>query len=74
MPTIGVNKADLYKALGKEYTKQEFEELCFDFGIELDEDTSDSKRPIVDGVEEAPQLKIEIPANRYDMLCFEALP
>ncbi|KAK0285100.1 phenylalanine--tRNA ligase subunit beta [Friedmanniomyces endolithicus] len=73
MPTIGVNKADLYKALGKEYTKQEFEELCFDFGIELDEDTSDSKRPIVDGVEEAPQLKIEIPANRYDMLCFEGI-
>ncbi|KAK4961531.1 phenylalanine--tRNA ligase subunit beta [Elasticomyces elasticus] len=73
MPTIGVNKADFYKALGKEYTKEEFEELCFDFGIELDEDTSESKRPMVDGVEEAPQLKIEIPANRYDMLCFEGI-
>ncbi|KAK3113813.1 phenylalanine--tRNA ligase subunit beta [Teratosphaeriaceae sp. CCFEE 6253] len=73
MPTIGVNKADFYKALGKEYTKAEFEELCFDFGIELDEDTSESKRPIVNGVEEAPQLKIEIPANRYDMLCFEGI-
>lgn len=27
--------------------------------------TTDSDRPIVDGVQEPPQLKIEIPANRY---------
>ena len=73
MPTIAVNKANLYKALGKEYSKDEFDELCFEFGLELDEDTSETKRPIVDGVEEAPQLKIEIPANRYDMLCFEGI-
>ena len=73
MPTISVNKADLYKALGKEYTKDEFDELCFEFGLELDEDTSETKRPIVDGVEEPPQLKIEVPANRYDMLCFEGI-
>lgn len=73
MPTIGVDKAALFQALGKEYTREEFDELCFDFGIELDEDTSDQKRPVVDGVEEPPQLKIEIPANRYDMLCFEGI-
>ncbi|KFY03903.1 hypothetical protein O988_01129 [Pseudogymnoascus sp. VKM F-3808] len=73
MPTIGVDKAELFKALGREYTTEEFEELCFEFGIELDEDTTDSPRPIVNGKEEAPQLKIEIPANRYDMLCFEGI-
>lgn len=76
MPTIGVDKEEFYKAIGKDpntYTKDEFDQLCFDFGIELDEDTSESKRPIVDGVEERPQLKIEIPANRYDMLCFEGI-
>ena len=73
MPTIAVNKAHLYRALGKEYTKDEFDELCFEFGIELDEDTSESNRPTVDGVAEPPQLKIEIPANRYDMLCFEGI-
>lgn len=73
MPTISCDKEELYKALGKQYTKDEFDELCFEFGIELDEDTSESKRPIVDGVEERPQLKIEIPANRYDMLCFEGI-
>ncbi|KAK5125350.1 hypothetical protein LTR85_000459 [Meristemomyces frigidus] len=65
MPTIGVNKAELYKELGKEYTRDDFDELCFEFGIELDEDTT--------GTEEPPQLKIEIPANRYDMLCFEGI-
>lgn len=55
------------------YTTEEFEELCFEFGIELDEDTSNSERPIVNGKQEPAQLKIEIPANRYDMLCFEGI-
>ncbi|KAF2455943.1 phenylalanyl-tRNA synthetase beta chain [Lineolata rhizophorae] len=73
MPTISVDKAELFNALGREFTTEEFDELCFEFGIELDEDTTDSKHPIVDGVEEPPQLKIEIPANRYDMLCFEGI-
>ncbi|KAF4535955.1 Phenylalanyl-tRNA beta subunit protein [Lasiodiplodia theobromae] len=71
MPTISVDKAELFKALGKEYTTEEFDELCFEFGIELDEDTTNSKRPIVDGVEEPPQLKIEIPANRHALPHFD---
>jgi phenylalanyl-tRNA synthetase beta chain len=73
MPTISVDKAELFKALGQEYTTEEFEVLCFEFGIELDEDTSNSERPIVNGKQEPAQLKIEIPANRYDMLCFEGI-
>ncbi|TAQ87850.1 hypothetical protein B7494_g3818 [Chlorociboria aeruginascens] len=73
MPTISVDKAGLFKALGQEYTTEEFDKLCFDFGIELDEDTSNTERPIVNGKQEPPQLKIEIPANRYDMLCFEGI-
>ncbi|KAL8686388.1 MAG: hypothetical protein Q9218_007143, partial [Villophora microphyllina] len=73
MPTIAVDKAGLFKALGQDYTTEEFDELCFDFGIELDEDTSLSQRPVVNGKQEAAQLKIEIPANRYDMLCFEGI-
>ena len=47
--------------------------MCFEFGIELDEDTSNTERPIVNGKQEPAQLKIEIPANRYDMLCFEGI-
>ncbi|KAL2223079.1 hypothetical protein M432DRAFT_35075 [Thermoascus aurantiacus ATCC 26904] len=73
MPTISVDKAALFKELGRDYTTEEFDELCFEFGIELDEDTTYSDRPIVDGKQEPPQLKIEIPANRYDLLCFEGL-
>ncbi|TGO68828.1 hypothetical protein BOTNAR_0019g00170 [Botryotinia narcissicola] len=73
MPTISFDKAKLYEALGQEYTTEEFEELCFEFGIELDEDTTNSERPIVNGKQEPAQLKIEIPANRYDMLCFEGI-
>ena len=73
MPTISVDKAALFKALGKNYTTEEFDELCFEFGIELDEDTSTQERPVVDGKQEPPQLKIEIPANRYDMLCYEGI-
>ncbi|KAI4252742.1 MAG: hypothetical protein LQ352_004098 [Teloschistes flavicans] len=73
MPTIAVDKAGLFQALGQDYTTEEFDELCFDFGIELDEDTSLSQRPVVNGKQEAAQLKIEIPANRYDMLCFEGI-
>ncbi|KAH3154704.1 hypothetical protein KXW80_007768 [Aspergillus fumigatus] len=73
MPTISVDKAALFKELGREYTTEEFDELCFEFGIELDEDTTNSDRPIVDGKQEPPQLKIEIPANRYDLLCFEGI-
>lgn len=73
MPTITVDKAALFKALGRDYTTDEFDELCFDFGIELDEDTSLTERPVVNGKQEPPQLKIEIPANRYDMLCYEGI-
>ncbi|ROT40348.1 phenylalanyl-tRNA synthetase [Sodiomyces alkalinus F11] len=73
MPTIAVNKYDLFKALGQTFTTEEFEDLCFEFGIELDEDTENDDRPVVDGVQAPPELKIEIPANRYDMLCFEGI-
>ncbi|BEJ18163.1 hypothetical protein CspHIS471_0704400 [Cutaneotrichosporon sp. HIS471] len=75
MPTISVDKADFYRRIGSEYTTEEFDELCFDFGIELDEDTTaDVEAARKAGLPtEAPQLKIEIPANRYDLLCSEGL-
>lgn len=68
MPTIPVDKADLFELLGKSYTTEEFDELCFEFGIELDEDTTEECQG-----DERPQLKIEVPANRYDMLCIEGI-
>ena len=42
MPTLGVNRDDLFNALGQVYTEPEFDELCFEFGIELDEVTSEA--------------------------------
>ncbi|GMM34540.1 phenylalanine--tRNA ligase subunit beta [Saccharomycopsis crataegensis] len=68
MPTIAVDKQDLFDLLGRSYTTEEFDELCFEFGIELDEDTTEDCQP-----GERPELKIEIGANRYDMLCIEGI-
>lgn len=43
MPTLGVIRDDLFEALGRAYTEEEFFQLCFEFGIELDEVTSEAK-------------------------------
>ncbi|KAJ3336881.1 phenylalanine--tRNA ligase subunit beta [Gonapodya sp. JEL0774] len=82
MPSINVDKLDLYAAIGKEYSYDDFFDLCFDFGIELEEETSERDSAIEEGVHEKDKLdklsdrkifKIDIPANRYDMLCAEGL-
>jgi phenylalanyl-tRNA synthetase beta chain len=41
MPTISVNRDDLFARLGQSFTQEEFELLCFEFGIELDDVTSE---------------------------------
>ncbi|GAA5928513.1 hypothetical protein JCM1841_003679 [Sporobolomyces salmonicolor] len=70
MPTITVNRAEFFKRLGREYTTKEFDELLFEYGLELDEDTTtDPNHP----ANEPHQLKIEVPANRYDLLCIEGI-
>ncbi|CAF1165981.1 unnamed protein product [Didymodactylos carnosus] len=68
MPTIGVKRSSLFRELGKTFTDEEFDELCFDFGIELD-----SIEPLADSSNGDAEYKIEIPANRYDLLCLEGL-
>lgn len=80
MPTIGVNRDDLFKNLGKSYTEEEFDELCFEYGIELDEVTSEKEQIEKEqgskkaaGASDAVIYKIDIPANRYDLLCMEGL-
>lgn len=64
MPVVGVKSAALFAALGRTYTEKEFDQLCFDFGIELD---------AVDNEDDVEVYKIDIPANRYDLLCLEGL-
>ena len=80
MPTIGVGRDALFEALGQKFTEDEFQELCFEFGIELDEVCEEEvKQTKTRGAGDAPGAltqvvyKIEIPANRYDVLCLEGL-
>ncbi|KAJ1964666.1 phenylalanine--tRNA ligase subunit beta [Dipsacomyces acuminosporus] len=70
MPTVTIDKKDLFDYLDNKYNTDQFRELCFEFGIELEEDTSEEGE-LAEG--ERAQLKIDIPANRYDLLCFEGL-
>ncbi|KAI4341483.1 hypothetical protein MLD38_026202 [Melastoma candidum] len=80
MPTVSVGRDLLFAALGRTYTQEEFEELCFSFGIELDDVTTEKaiirKERHLEGEagdDEEVIYKIEVPANRYDLLCLEGL-
>ncbi|KAK3829379.1 MAG: beta subunit of phenylalanyl-tRNA synthetase [Benniella sp.] len=76
MPTVNVDKEALYAALGRTYTFDEFMDICFDFGIELEEDMAIREvgaHKVDDTVSDRPILKIDIPANRYDLLCHEGI-
>ena len=61
--------------------EEEFDELCFEFGIELDEVTSEKQMLRKElgeteaGIDEDDEVlyKIDIPANRYDLLCIEGI-
>mgnify|MGYP003387047385 CR=1 FL=1 len=37
MPNITVIRDDLFAAIGKTFTDKEFDEVCFDFGVEIDD-------------------------------------
>ncbi|XP_061704501.1 phenylalanine--tRNA ligase beta subunit [Cydia pomonella] len=80
MPTISVKRDSLFAALGKTYTDDEFQDLCFEFGLELDEVTTEKQMLMKEqgdqagaGVSEEILYRIDIPANRYDLLCLEGL-
>ena len=60
MPTIGIKRDLLFEALGQTYTETEFDELCFEFGLELDEVVTE----VNDQGKEEIVYKIEIGANR----------
>lgn len=79
MPTVSIPRDQLFELLEKTYAKDEFDELCFEFGLELDDEVVEKpqigSRAISAGVEVDEQVmyKIEVPANRYDLLCIEGL-
>eukprot|EP01062_Namystynia_karyoxenos_P060221 TRINITY_DN51751_c0_g1_i1.p1 TRINITY_DN51751_c0_g1~~TRINITY_DN51751_c0_g1_i1.p1 ORF type:complete len:627 (+),score=208.07 TRINITY_DN51751_c0_g1_i1:106-1986(+) len=84
MPILQCLSSVLFQKLGKQFTEKEFDDLCWEFGIELDEVTSERamyRREAGDAVKEEKALeksdeeiyKIELPANRYDLLSVEGL-
>ncbi|GLT78406.1 hypothetical protein SLA2020_499430 [Shorea laevis] len=80
MPTISVGRDRLLAALGRTYTQEEFEDLCFRFGIELDDVTTEraiirKEKHLEEEADDDEEViyKIEVPANRYDLLCLEGL-
>lgn len=75
MPTVAVDKEELWERLGHRFSSEDFDNLLFEFGLELDEDTTEEVEALKKkGLPaERPQLKIEVPANRYDLLCIEGI-
>lgn len=84
MPTVAIDKEALFVHLGRTYTDDEFDHLCFDFGIELDEITSEREEAVKSSASKLSEgqlaqysenviYKIDVPANRYDLLCVEGL-
>ena len=79
MPTVIVNRDRLFNYIGESYTEERFGEICFEFGIELDEVTSEREMFQNEQNKENKNLsedvlyKIEVAANRYDLLCLEGL-
>jgi phenylalanyl-tRNA synthetase beta chain len=37
MPNITLVRSHLFASIGKEYSDKEFDELCFEFGVEVDD-------------------------------------
>lgn len=54
-------------------TDDEFSKVCFEFGIENDGIVLESKIKSNTDTPERPYYKIDVPANRYDLLCFEGI-
>lgn len=82
MPTVSIGRDHLFQALGQSYTQEDFEELCFQFGIELDDVTTEKeiirKEKHLEEADEGGDdddviYKIEVAANRYDLLCLEGI-
>ncbi|RNC61879.1 putative mitochondrial phenylalanyl-tRNA synthetase [Trypanosoma cruzi] len=83
MPTLAVARDYLFHLMGKNYTEEQFEDVCFKFGVELDDVTSEREmfsreQGMVGGtnLEELSDeviYKIDTPANRYDLQCAEGM-
>lgn len=82
MPTVLVKRDELFKQIGQTFTDEEFDDLCFEFGIELDDVTSEKqmaegekKNSTTNTNDLSTEVlyRIEVAANRYDLLCVEGI-
>jgi phenylalanyl-tRNA synthetase beta chain len=64
MPTLSARKSIVERMLARRHTDAEFSDLLFNFGLELDDIHVEDGEMV---------YKIDIPANRYDLLCTEGL-
>ena len=76
MPNVPLERDMLFHSFGRTFTDKEFDELCFEFGIELDEIVTETRmKRKQEGSEEREVVvyKIDVPANRQDLLCLEGI-
>eukprot|EP00052_Salpingoeca_macrocollata_P035313 m.14262 g.14262 ORF g.14262 m.14262 type:complete len:606 (+) comp7821_c0_seq1:917-2734(+) len=85
MPKVDIKRDLLFKLLGRSFTQAEFEDLCFEFGLELDDVLTEKialqreqgdkavEAKEAEGLSEEVIYKLDIPANRYDLLCIEGV-
>lgn len=92
MPTLAVYEEEFCQRFGRKMTEDEFQDLCFDYGLELDEVTSKREQYLrerncnmdvkklkpeenqeYENLDPRVQWKVDIPQNRYDLLCIEGL-
>lgn len=86
MPTVAVDRDELFERLGKVYHQEDFEDLCFQFGVELDDVLTEAEASNLRGLTESTTggaidaasggrvlYYIAIPANRTDLLCIEGI-
>ena len=64
MPTVSVDPEYLFELIGRKMTQKEFEDLCFEYGIELDDVVVEDGKEV---------YRVEVGANRYDLLCAEGI-
>jgi phenylalanyl-tRNA synthetase beta chain len=70
MPNVTCIKEELMKLIGKDYTDEEFNDICMAYGMELDEIVEEPERHSSTPVK---TYKIDVAANRADLLCVEGI-
>ena len=81
MPNVLVLKREIEEKIEKKFSKisimqaeEEFEQLCFDYGMEFElTDSKEMMNRFDESKEPEPVYKIEVAANRYDLLSLEGL-